>query len=337
MSADMRKHLEALMATLGAQANDDEDAGIQFTDPDVCKFFLLGLCPSELFENTKYFQGECKLKHSDKAKKQYAEAKKKKRYGYEEEFLKFAQPMITNADKKIAQGKARVADDALGPPAPEPGEVENDEDIKKMTEEMAEKAKKAEAAGEEGDVDLSMKLMAEVEEIEKRKNVAVQMKLNAKQTVLGNQQKLRVCDICGAFLSATDSEKRLQDHYEGKVHLGFKAIREKATALEKWLDKEAPSSFASSADGGINGGGAFARSSTRDRSRSRGGSRERRGPSHSRDRDRERDDRRGYRRSSRERDSDRRDYRDRDRDRYYDRDRDRGGRDYDRYRDRSYR
>jgi len=333
----MRKHLEALMATLGAQANDDEDAGIQFTDPDVCKFFLLGLCPSELFENTKYFQGECKLKHSDKAKKQYAEAKKKKRYGYEEEFLKFAQPMITNADKKIAQGKARVADDALGPPAPEPGEVENDEDIKKMTEEMAEKAKKAEAAGEEGDVDLSMKLMAEVEEIEKRKNVAVQMKLNAKQTVLGNQQKLRVCDICGAFLSATDSEKRLQDHYEGKVHLGFKAIREKATALEKWLDKEAPSSFASSADGGINGGGAFARSSTRDRSRSRGGSRERRGPSHSRDRDRERDDRRGYRRSSRERDSDRRDYRDRDRDRYYDRDRDRGGRDYDRYRDRSYR
>ena len=30
-------------------------------------------------------------------------------------------------------------------------------------------------------------------------------------------QKLRVCDICGAYLSILDSDRRLADHFGGKV------------------------------------------------------------------------------------------------------------------------
>jgi len=30
-------------------------------------------------------------------------------------------------------------------------------------------------------------------------------------------QKLRVCDICGAYLSVLDSDRRLADHFGGKV------------------------------------------------------------------------------------------------------------------------
>jgi RNA-binding protein Luc7-like 2 len=32
-------------------------------------------------------------------------------------------------------------------------------------------------------------------------------------------QKLRVCDICGAYLSVLDSDRRLADHFGGKVSL----------------------------------------------------------------------------------------------------------------------
>jgi hypothetical protein len=32
-------------------------------------------------------------------------------------------------------------------------------------------------------------------------------------------QKLRVCDICGAYLSILDSDRRLADHFGGKVSL----------------------------------------------------------------------------------------------------------------------
>ena len=31
-------------------------------------------------------------------------------------------------------------------------------------------------------------------------------------------QKLRVCDICGAYLSILDSDRRLADHFGGKVY-----------------------------------------------------------------------------------------------------------------------
>lgn len=32
-------------------------------------------------------------------------------------------------------------------------------------------------------------------------------------------QKLRVCDVCGAYLSVLDSDRRLADHFGGKVSL----------------------------------------------------------------------------------------------------------------------
>jgi hypothetical protein len=32
-------------------------------------------------------------------------------------------------------------------------------------------------------------------------------------------QKLRVCDICGAYLSMLDSDRRLADHFGGKVRI----------------------------------------------------------------------------------------------------------------------
>ncbi|KAI7734353.1 hypothetical protein M8C21_004377, partial [Ambrosia artemisiifolia] len=44
-------------------------------------------------------------------------------------------------------------------------------------------------------------------------------------------QKLRVCDICGAFLSVYDSDRRLADHFGGKLHLGYMQIREKLADL----------------------------------------------------------------------------------------------------------
>jgi RNA-binding protein Luc7-like 2 len=41
------------------------------------------------------------------------------------------------------------------------------------------------------------------------------------------QQRLRVCEACGAQLNILDHESRLADHYGGKMHLGMVQIREK--------------------------------------------------------------------------------------------------------------
>ncbi|KAF5745861.1 hypothetical protein HS088_TW06G00025 [Tripterygium wilfordii] len=111
-------------------------------------------------------------------------------------------------------------------------------------------------------------------------------------------QKLRVCDICGAFLSVYDSDRRLADHFGGKLHLGYMQIREKLAELQEERNKSS-------------------KVDRHDDRRSKERSREReREPSKDRDRGDSRE---------RVRDSDRKskDHKSRDRDRHYDRDRDR--------------
>lgn len=46
-------------------------------------------------------------------------------------------------------------------------------------------------------------------------------------------QKLRVCDVCGAFLSIFDSDRRLADHFGGKLHLGYLQIRKKIKEISE--------------------------------------------------------------------------------------------------------
>lgn len=40
----------------------------------------------------------------------------------------------------------------------------------------------------------------------------------------GNQ-KLRVCEVCGAYLSVLDSDRRLADHFGGKVCVSASSSR----------------------------------------------------------------------------------------------------------------
>lgn len=47
------------------------------------------------------------------------------------------------------------------------------------------------------------------------------------------QQRLRVCEACGAQLNSMDHESRLADHYGGKMHLGMVTIREKYQEMKK--------------------------------------------------------------------------------------------------------
>ncbi|MFS7996698.1 hypothetical protein Hanom_Chr12g01132881 [Helianthus anomalus] len=144
-------------------------------------------------------------------------------------------------------------------------------------------------------------------------------------------QKLRVCDICGAFLSVYDSDRRLADHFGGKLHLGYMQIREKLADLldERTNKRKAPEddrrSKERSKDLEREGSRDRDRASSRDRDRTRDSDRR------SRDRDRHHDRGRGYDRYDRDRERDRDSrsrHRSRSRDRVRDYDRPRR---YDRY------
>lgn len=66
----------------------------------------------------------------------------------------------------------------------------------------------------------------------KRKAAAEQEYRNAMPASSYQQQKLRVCEVCSAYLGIHDNDRRLADHFGGKLHLGFIKIREKLEELK---------------------------------------------------------------------------------------------------------
>ena len=74
--------------------------------------------------------------------------------------------------------------------------------------------------------------LQKVEELRKKKASAEQEYRNAMPASSYQQQKLRVCEVCSAYLGIHDNDRRLADHFGGKLHLGFIKIREKLADLQ---------------------------------------------------------------------------------------------------------
>jgi len=92
------------------------------------------------------------------------------------------------------------------------------------------------STGEQGKVDESMREMAAIEALKSEKSekevlnstalcltaltaFVTQRELQQLTDTSGasGHQKLRVCEVCGAYLSVLDSDRRLADHFGGKV------------------------------------------------------------------------------------------------------------------------
>ncbi|KAF3452485.1 hypothetical protein FNV43_RR02918 [Rhamnella rubrinervis] len=337
-----RKQLDQLM---GANRNGDvREVNRKYYDRDVCRLYLVGLCPHELFQLTKMDMGPCPKVHSLQLRKEYEEAKAKGVDNYDRDLEDVIDRLIVECDRKIARALKRLEDEdakaAIAISVTEvtqtPEVLELSKQIKEKlkevdqydraslpqplpnppplaplpvvapdprTQEMInEKLKKAEDLGEQGMVDEAQKALEEAEALKKLPSRQEPVLDSSKYTAADvriTDQKLRVCDICGAFLSVYDSDRRLADHFGGKLHLGYMQIREKLAELKEERNKSR-------------------KVDRYDDSRSKERSRDReREPSKDRDRGGSRDQARDYDRRSRDRD---RHY---DRDRGYDRERDR--------------
>ncbi|XP_019885403.1 putative RNA-binding protein Luc7-like 1 isoform X2 [Camponotus floridanus] len=249
--------------------------------------------------------GECPQIHDLALRADYEAAQKKRDHFYDIDAMEHLQNFIADCDRRTEQAKQRLAETQEELSAEVAAKANS---VHVLAEEIGKKLAKAEQLGEEGFVEESMKLMGEIDELRKKKNEAEQEYRNSMPASSYQQQKLRVCEVCSAYLGIHDNDRRLADHFGGKLHLGFIKIREKLAELQKTVEERRKEKRESMLD------------RRRDRDRE--------------DRDKDRDRNRGglgYRDRERDRDRDRE--RDRDRDRERDRDRDRD-RERDRERDR---
>ncbi|KAE8710996.1 hypothetical protein F3Y22_tig00110313pilonHSYRG00043 [Hibiscus syriacus] len=278
----MRKQLDVLM---GANRNGDvREVNRKYYDRDVCRLFLSGLCPHELFQLTKMDMGPCPKVHSLQLRKEYEEAKAKGIDNYDRELEDAIDRLIVECDRKIGRALRRLEDEdakaAIAISVSETPEIlERSKQIKEKLKEadqhdlegktdikiraleeveelrttraekqsillldafnkdraslpqplpnppplaplplaapdphiqemINEKLKKAEDLGEKGMVDEAQKALEEAEALKKlpaRQEPVLDSSKYTAADVRITDQKLRVCDICGAFLSVYDS------------------------------------------------------------------------------------------------------------------------------------
>jgi len=279
----MRAMLDQLMGT--GRNGENNRYHVRFSDPKVCKSFLLGCCPHEILSSTRMDLGECPKIHDLALRADFEHASKTRDYFYDIDAMEQLEAFISDCDRRTEMAKQRLLEtqEELSAEVAEKANV-----VHEYAEEIGKKLAKAEALGAEGLVDESLKLMEEIEELRKKKAEAEEVYRNSMPASSYQQQKLRVCEVCSAYLGIHDNDRRLADHFGGKLHLGFITIREKLAELKKSVEERRTAKRAENRD--------------RDRDRDRD-----RGDREDRDRDRDRGDRgdRGRDRYDRHRDRDR--------------------------------
>ena len=76
-----------------------------------------------------------------------------------------------------------------------------------------------------------------MEALKEEKRQAEQNYRNSMPSSLLQQQRLRVCEICSSYLGLHDNDRRLADHFGGKLHLGFIDLRNRLIELEKYCEE----------------------------------------------------------------------------------------------------
>jgi len=194
---------------------------IHFSDPEICKFYICGFCPNDLFTNTKSDLGPCTKLHDDHCKQMFQESPKRNTYPYERDHVRFLERLIDDLDRRIKKGHDRL--DVQDDKAEIPLTVENAEKVRAISEKIQTLLAQIEDLGEEGKVDESQQLMKVVDRLKTEKEQIIQG--NDNRPLSANEKRMKVCEICGAFLVVGDTEKRMLSHLDGKQHQGFALIR----------------------------------------------------------------------------------------------------------------
>ncbi|XP_031147281.1 putative RNA-binding protein Luc7-like 1 isoform X4 [Sander lucioperca] len=180
--------------------------------------------------------GECTKIHDLALRADYEIASKERDLFFELDAVEHLESFIADCDRRTELAKKRLAETQEEISAEVAAKAEK---VHELNEEIGKLLAKAEQLGAEGNVDEAQKVLQEVEKVRTRKKDAEEEYRNSMPASSFQQQKLRVCEVCSAYLGLHDNDRRLADHFGGKLHLGFIQIREKLDQLKKTVvDKQ---------------------------------------------------------------------------------------------------
>lgn len=106
MAAEQRKLLEQLM---GASSSSRAQQ-LSLSDPKVCRSYLVGTCPHDLFTNTKQDIGPCHKVHAEALKAEYEALpeRERSRLGFEYDYMRDVQKYIDDCNRRIDAAQRRL-------------------------------------------------------------------------------------------------------------------------------------------------------------------------------------------------------------------------------------
>ncbi|KAF2734427.1 LUC7-domain-containing protein [Polyplosphaeria fusca] len=255
-AAETRRLLEQLMGNESMYGTDAQAPTPSMKDSNVCRSYIVGTCPHDLFTNTKQDFGVCKKQHVEALKLEYEamSQEQKRALGFEFDYLRDMTKIVEDCNFRIRQAQQRLEKT--------PEEIRQTNDLYKqighLTETIEAGLTEVNIMGDEEQVNMAVteffKLRSKKQEKEERER---DLKSLADTGGPSGHQKLQVCEVCGAYLSRLDNDRRLADHFYGKLHLGYAQMRQSYEKLQKELaGKQAPRDWSSQADrdGGHRGG-----------------------------------------------------------------------------------
>lgn len=111
MAAEQRKLLEQLMGDqLLAGPNAARAPTLTITDPKVCRSYLCGGCPHDLFTNTKQDLGPCPRTHQPNLKEEYHSATdaQRREWGFDFDWQRDMSKYVNECDRRIETAQRRL-------------------------------------------------------------------------------------------------------------------------------------------------------------------------------------------------------------------------------------
>lgn len=200
-------------------------------DPKICKSFVVGICPHTLIPSKRDFE-RCPKIHSERYRLLYDACLKSgvPLPNFELDYMDDLESYVEDCNVKIKRA------------------------LKRLEHTPEEKAQLSNLTRQLDELDIKIGLgVQEVEllvgnacisqsavESEKVAQLVTQREALSRtyNDLLENlgqasQQKLQVCEVCGAYLSRLDNDRRLADHFIGKMHLGYDTMRSELSRLTK--------------------------------------------------------------------------------------------------------
>ncbi|XP_046369991.1 luc7-like protein 3 isoform X2 [Haliotis rufescens] len=226
--------LDELMGRDRNLAPSEQRSETHWSDPEVCKYFLCGFCPHELFVNTRADLGPCDKIHDDLLRKEYVKSTRFERMGYEDDFMRFLQGLISDVEKRIRRGHMRLALNSTQGSLNGNLPSQKEEKITMLTEKINELVNQAEQLGCEGKVEEAQGVMKLCDQLrEERRQLE-----NNPNAELPQLKQMEVCDTCGAFLIVGDMPQRLDEHLLGKQHAGYAQVRATVDKIKKKIQAD---------------------------------------------------------------------------------------------------